>query len=65
MTKTFIGSLKNLCMAGKDKWTTHTLTLTDEQIRKVKPIEDRAVEHLAIGETYINHDASRIVVRIS
>jgi len=62
--KTFVATNKHLCV-GADYWTAHEITITDDELKHIVPIEDRAVINLSIGETYFNRDRDRIITRIA
>ena len=45
-------------------WHVHEVEATPDQIRRMIPVEDRAAEHLSIGETYQNPKIERYITRI-
>ena len=45
-------------------WRVHEVDATPDQIRRMLPVEDRAAEHLSIGETYQNYKEERYITRV-
>ena len=64
MKKTFIVTNKHLCV-GADYWSAHEVTMTDDELSQILPVEDRVVRRLSVWGTYINRDKDRIITRIA
>ena len=55
-----------LCRNYRDGvWHEHKIQVTDAEIDKMIPTDDRAVKHLKVGEGYMNPQAERVIIRLS
>lgn len=55
-----------LCRNYRDGvWHEHQVQVTDAEIDKMIPAEDRATKHLKVGEGYVNPKAERVIIRLS
>lgn len=55
-----------LCRNYRDGvWHEHTIKVTDAEIDKMIPTEDRATKNLKVGEGYVNPKAERVIIRLA